>query len=163
MKKLILILMSIAIVSYANEPQLSPTVDPYILAEEKPSIIVNSAIDYENDLEDPFEEVLMYGSFFDVPKVIKVVEGESNDQLLSLIIGERKFCYQGQGNEFVYKGELVYLSDDCEDGNLEPFTDDQVYSEYGDLIVARIHNISCDESCGYSEVEFAINPSPEEE
>ena len=138
--------------------------------EVKENIIIKASRSYGPDSHERFEHILNYGSFFKLPKHIDVVDGSSGDGWLSLIVGERKFCYQGNryysddtfGDKFIYSGELVNLSDKCYSKVFEEYKDDSVYSEYGDILVARIEGGGCD-YCEYTEVEFELVATDEEE
>lgn len=129
----------------------------------KEDINITVARSYSPDSHEKFDYILNYGSFFDIPESIDVTSGSSGDGWFSLILGERKFCYQGNrynskdtfGDKFVLKGELINISDKCYSKVFENFNDSTVYSEYGDVIVAKIEGGGCD-YCEYTEVEFDL-------
>lgn len=162
MKKVIVLLFLVLFVGHASEPIEKSVVKRDISSEVRPKIKIQVSYDYIEDISMNFEEVLMYGSFFKVPRNLVVSKGSSYEQMLSLIIGERKFCYQGHGDEFIYIGELVSLSDKCSSEHFEDFNDEKVYAEYGDLIVGKIQNNNCDESCVESQVKFELSPVHED-
>jgi hypothetical protein len=138
--------------------------------EVKENILVQVARTYDPNESDNFEFILNYGSFFAIPDSIEVSEGSSGDGWFSLIVGERKFCYQGNryssedtfGDKFLLKGELVNLSDKCYSKVFENFKDEVVYSEYGDVVVAKIEGGGCD-YCESTIVEFELEAIEEEE
>ena len=129
-------------------------------------ISLNASRDYRpsswNNYEDNAEQT---GEFL-IPEIISTIEGNTGTGWLSLAIGERKFCYQGDarnnnsgdGDSFIIKKEKTDLNEDCfKNSNDQNYALEVLINE-GDSVTLSVNGGGCGSLCEYTEVVAKLSP-----
>lgn len=134
-------------------------------AEALPAdIVITASRTYSPSSWDSFERTSQVEGVFEVPKRLLVLEGNSGTGWASLIIGDRKFCYQGTAKSnshtsdvFELKREKSSLSEDCfgSSGNLTADREVSIWKD--DKIKFEINGGGCGSKCSETEALAVIS------
>lgn len=120
--------------------------------------------DYNPDTANSYKEHVGYNAFFRVPIEISVSEGQSGNGWLSLTLGDRKYCYQGNkvlgknGDKFSLISEIEDINVVCSKNGLKDIFDAFVFLEKDDIIKLEVNGGGCGSNCGYVRVEYELTP-----
>ena len=97
-----------------------------------------------------------FPAFYRVPLQIQVISGNSGTGWSSLVVGDRKFCYQGNasnnhtpnGNLFMLKNERTSVSTDCSSGSNIIVFDQNISLQSGTQISLSVNGGGCSNSAG---------------
>lgn len=123
--------------------------------------------DYNPSSFNSYNDTIDVPGNYQVPSQINVVFGNSATGWLSLVIGNRKFCYQGNasnnqvanGTKFLIKWEKSNINEDCTSGNFKiPFNNSLTVAK-DDVIGLSVNGGGCSSNAGtclYTEVTVTI-------
>lgn len=167
MKKFLLMLMLIfLVVSCAKKSSSSSnksSVDTPAISVDPEDILLSASRDYRPSDWNNDERKLEFAASFLIPEEVDLIAGNSATGWMSLYVGSRKFCYQGNGannssigDKFILKHEKLSLEEQCHNS-----TDNIEFSaiadvELGDEVKLVINGGGCSSICEYTEVEVLL-------
>lgn len=96
-----------------------------------------------------------------VPTEVLLLTGNSGTGWMSLTMGNRKFCYQGNaqtvndiGDKFILVKEKSDINESCLTQNLDISFNTQVTLKNNDQVKLRVDGGGCNNNCFFTEVEI---------
>jgi hypothetical protein len=118
----------------------------------------------ENELH-VFREVVTKKTRVKIPHYISTTKGVSGFRWLTLDVGDKQFCYQGngfpggemaKGDSFILRGVQDINSSPCYERKFKEVYDDSLELKIGDIISSKIHGKVCIYFCEKLEAQFSI-------
>lgn len=133
-----------------------------------PEISINASRNYNPSKWYDFNKIVESNFESIVPNEIHVITGNSGTGWVSLIIGSRKFCYQGNasnnqtldGDKFILVIEKSNVDSQCSSSTDKINANRSVTIKQGDIISLSVNGGGCSNSAGtcvYTEVATEIS------
>ena len=125
------------------------------------------ALDHKNENEAViFKEVITQKSQVTIPVTIAATNGVSGFRWLTLNVGNKQYCYQGDGfpggelengKVFVIRGIQDKNEAPCYERKFKEVYSDTVHVRAGDIISSQIHGKVCIYFCEKLEAQFSLS------
>jgi hypothetical protein len=148
---------------------MKPTQRSALLERE---IIIKASNEYKDVYNTDEKSIVVdhkslssFNSYYRIPKEVMATKGVSGYRWMSLTIGDKKFCYRGNGfpgpgvtdgDRFILKGAYEGDKKDCHQREFKKEVSTKVFVNKGDELKASLHGRVCLHFCELTSVNFPL-------